>query len=270
VKSQRDRHYLHRILHGVFMLLVFVGGASLAETSEEKGLAIAQESDKRDTGWGDYETAATMTLRNRHGDESIRELSIRYLEREADGDMALVIIHRPNDVKGTALLTHTHKTDPDDQWLFLPALKRVKRISSSNKSGPFMGSEFAYEDMGSQEVEKHTYTYLRDESLDGATCYVIERIPVDTKSGYTRQVAWIDHNEYRVLKVDYYDRKSSLLKTLTVDGFEQYLNKYWRAGRLNMVNHQTGKSTEMRWTNTEFQKGFTARDFDRNSLARVK
>ncbi len=252
------------------ILAVLVGLACVAETPEEKGLAIARESERRDTGWGDYETTATMILRNSHGDESTRELRIRYLEQEDDGDKSLVVFDRPNDVKGTALVTFTHKTEPDDQWLYLPALKRVKRISSGNKSGPFMGSEFAYEDLSSQEIEKHTYTYLRDEALDGLLCFVIERVPVDPESGYTREVVWIDQDEYRIQKVDFYDRKNALLKTLTVKGYKQYLGKYWRAGELNMVNHQTGKSTELLWTNTDFGKGFTDRDFDRNSLARVK
>lgn len=249
------------------LLLAFV---CAAETPEEKGLAIATESTLRDTGWGDYETTATMVLRNRQGDESTRELRIRYLEQEGDGDKSLVVFDRPSDIKGTALLTHTHKSEADDQWLYLPALKRVKRISSSNKSGPFVGSEFAYEDLTSQEVEKHTYKYLRDEEIDGLPCFVIERVPVDPDSGYTRQVVWIDQGEYRIQKVDFYDRKDALLKTLSVKGYQLYLDKYWRAGELNMVNHQTGKSTQMLWTNTQFRRGFTSRDFDQSSLASVK
>ncbi len=258
-----------RFLAGI-LVAALVSVAGWAETAEEKGLAIAREANQRDTGWGDYETTATMILRNSHGDESNRELRIRYLEGESDGDKSLVIFDLPADVKGTALLTFSHKTEPDDQWLYLPALKRVKRISSSNKSGPFMGSEFAYEDLTSQEIEKYTYKYLRDESLDGLPCFVIERVPLDPKSGYTRQVVWLDKDEYRIQKVEFYDRKDALLKTLSVGEYQQYLGKFWRAKELNMVNHQTGKSTELLWTDTEFQKGFTDRDFDQNSLANVK
>ncbi len=239
-------------------------------TLEERGLAIAVEADSRDTGFADSVADLTMTLKNRHGEQSVRYMRTSTLEVEEDGDKTLVIFDRPKDIKGTALLSFTHKTGPDDQWLFLPALKRVKRISSNNKSGPFMGSEFAYEDIASQEVEKYTYKYLKDEELDGADCFVIERDPVDPKSGYTRQVTWIDKAEYRVQKIDFYDRKEVLLKTLTFGGYQQYLERYWRADDMHMVNHQTGKSTHLAWANYAFGNGLTDRDFDRNSLKRAK
>ena len=158
----------------------------------------------------------------------------------------------------------------DDQWLYLPALKRVKKISSNNKSGPFMGSEFAFEDLSSQEVEKYTYKYLGDDVLDGINCFMLERDPVDPKSGYTVQIVWIDKEDYKPLKVDYYDRKSSLLKTLTFSNYKQYLDKYWRASEMNMVNHQTGKSTQLIWSDYKFATGLTERDFDKNSLKRAR
>jgi len=144
-------------------LLAALPALAPAETPEEKGLAIAQEAERRDLGWESSEATMEMILRNRHGQESTREMRSRSLEVADDGDKSLIIFDHPRDVRGTALLTFSHKTGDDDQWLYLPALKRVKRIASSNKSGPFMGSEFAYEDISSQEVEKYTYKYLRDE-----------------------------------------------------------------------------------------------------------
>jgi Outer membrane lipoprotein-sorting protein len=159
---------------------------------------------------------------------------------------------------------------PDDQWLFLPALKRVKRIASDNKSGPFMGSEFAYEDITSQEVEKYKYKYLKDETLDGQDCHVIERYPVDPKSGYTRQVVWIDKREFRNHRIDYFDRKDALLKTLVFRGYQQYLDRYWRSDEMHMVNHQNGKETRLIFDDYRFRPGLTERDFDRASLERAK
>jgi hypothetical protein len=241
-----------------------------AVTPEEKGLAIAVEADRRDTGFQDFTSELTMLLKNRQGDESLRYMRVRTLEVPEDGDKSLTIFDRPADVKGTALLTFSHKTGPDDQWLYLPALKRVKRIASRNKSGPFVGSEFAYEDIASQEVEKYSYRYLRDETYEGHDCFVIERDPVDKYSGYTRQVVWIDKAEYRPLKIDYYDRKNASLKTLTFDDYKQYLDQYWRAGKMFMINHQTGKSTLLSWTNYQFGKGLNEGDFNRNSLKRAK
>lgn len=241
-----------------------------AETPAEKGLAIAVEADARDKGFGDSTAGMDMVLRNRQGDESRREVRVRTLEVEGDGDKSLSIFDAPADVKGTAFLTFSHVTGLDDQWLYLPSLKRVKRISSKNKSGPFMGSEFAYEDISSDEVEKYTYLYLGDDACDGMDCFMIERRPVDPDSGYTRQEVWLDKQEYRPQQVVYYDRKNARLKTLTFHEYRQYLDKFWRAQRMEMVNHQTGKSTTLIWDEYRFRTGLTDRDFDQNSLKRAK
>ena len=252
------------------LLLILLPLSSIAETPEEKGLAIAIKADRRDRGWHDQTADLIMILKNKHGQESRRQIRTRAMEVENDGDESLNIFDEPRDIKGTALLSFSHKVKNDDQWLYLPALKRVKRIASANKSGAFMGSEFAYEDVSSQEVEKYTYKYLRDESLDGQPTFVVERYPVSKYSGYARQVAWIDQAEYRVLKVDYYDRKNAALKTLTSKGYQKYLDQYWRAHEMYMINHQTGKNTLLQWSKFKFNTGLTSRDFDKNSLKRVR
>ncbi len=253
------------------ILLWCLSAQVAAETYEEKGLHIYTEADNRDSGFKDFTADMEMVLKNRHGQKSTRLIRVRTLEVENDGDKSLTIFDSPRDVKGTAFLNYTHKKDDDDQWLYLPALKRVKRISSRNKSGSFMGSEFAYEDISSQEIEKYTYRWLKDETLDGRECFVVERYPVDTKNtGYTRQVAWIDKDEYRQRKVEYYDRKESHLKTLQFFEYNRYLDRFWRAGKMVMVNHQSGKSTDLSWKNYKFQAGLKARDFSKNSLKRAR
>lgn len=245
--------------------------SATADSPEEKGLAIASAADSRNDGYGDFGADMIMILKNRHGQESVREMRVRTLEVKGDGDKSLSIFDTPRDIKGTAFLNFTHKAGDDDQWLYLPALKRVKRISSSNKSGSFMGSEFAYEDIGSQEVEKYTYRWIRDETYGDNECFVVEFYPVESKnSGYTRMVNWIDKEEYRTWKVQYYDRKGALLKTLIQSDYRVYLDKYWRAHQMNMVNHQNGKSTTLTWTGYNFQTGLKDTDFNKNSLARAR
>lgn len=254
------------------MLLQFpLRAAVSAETPEARGLAIVREADRRDVGFGDFTANMLMTLRNKHGQESIRKIRIKVLEVAGDGDKSLTIFDNPRDVKGTAFLNYTHKVRDDDQWLFLPALKRVKRISSKNKSGSFMGSEFSYEDFSGQEVEKYTYKWLRDEQFEGRECFVVEYLPVDKKnSGYTRQIVWIDKSEYRTWKVEFYDRKNSHLKTLTVSNYQKYLNKYWRESELTMVNFQNGKTTRIEFSDYKFAQGLKERDFTKNALKRIK
>ena len=240
------------------------------DPSEEKGLRIALEADSRDSGFGNNVVDLKMTLRNRHGEESIRYITSKTLEVKDDGDKFLAIFSEPKDIRGTVVLTHSHKTGSDDQWIYLPALKRVKRIASNNKSGPFMGSEFAYEDISSQEVEKYTYKYLRDDTVGGIEYFVVERYPVDKKSGYSKQIVWIDKSEYRNKKIEFYDRKGDLQKTLTYNNYKQYLGKFWRAEEMFMENHQTGKSTLLSWEEYKFQTDLSERDFNRHSLKRVK
>lgn len=254
----------------LLLLSILYSHNAAAETPEERGLSIAVEMDKRDTGWSDQRANMQMILRNRQGEESTREIRSKTLEVDGDGDKSLTIFDAPKDVKGTAFLSFTHALDPDDQWLYLPALKRVKRISSRNKSGPFMGSEFAYEDLTSQEVEKYNYKYLRDESVDGKDTFVVERYPEYEYSGYTRSIVWVDKEIWRPIRIEFYDRKNALLKTLTFRDYKPYLDRYWRPDEMFMDNHQTGKSTLLVWSDYEFRTGLTDRDFDRNSLKRAR
>ncbi len=258
----------------VFLLCIFfvvLCGISWAETPEEKGLAIVQEADRRDQGFGDMVAEMVMILRNKNGQESRREMTNKVLEVQDDGDKSLSLFHTPRDIQRTALLTYSHKIGDDQQWLYLPALKRVKRINSRNKSGSFMGSEFSYEDISSQEVEEYTYKYLRDEGIDGYACTVSEYYPVDAENtGYSRQVIWRDKDEYRIRKVEFYDRKNSLLKTLIIKKYQQYDGQYWRAGEMDMVNQQSGKSTTLLYSKYRFQTGLTDSDFNKNSLKRAR
>ncbi|NOR69018.1 MAG: outer membrane lipoprotein-sorting protein [Methylomarinum sp.] len=254
----------------IFAFLTLFGGQVLALTAEEQGLQIIQEVDRRDTGFGDSQSDMKMVLRNRNGDESIRILAMKTLEVIGDGDKSLSVFSNPRDIKGTAFLSFTHALEPDEQWLYLPALKRVKRISSSNKSGPYLGSEYAFEDLTSFEVKKYSYKYLKDELFNEKDCFVIELYPQYKHSGYTRQVVWIEKERYIPLKTEYYDRKNSLLKTLENKSYKQYLGQYWRADEMLMTNHQNGKSTILLWENYKFGNGFTERNFDRNSLKRSR
>ena len=237
---------------------------------EQNGEDIAREAERRYAGWGSMTATLDMVLRNRQGEESQRSLRSRLLEVVDDGDKLMIIFDRPRDVRGTAFLTHTHRSGPDDQWLFLPALERVKRISSNNKSGPFMGSEFSYEDLASQEVDKFTYSFIRDDIFRDRATFVVERTPIDANSGYTKQLVWYDQEEYRVEKIDFFDRKDALLKSLVYSSYRQHLDRYWRPDEMLMENHQTGKSTTLLWSDYVFQADLTDRDFEQLSLRRVR
>tara|TARA_R110002096_G_scaffold322635_1_gene516678 strand:+ start:192 stop:1004 length:813 start_codon:yes stop_codon:yes gene_type:complete len=241
------------------------------EDPEKKGYEIAARSDRTDRGFADSTVKLNMVLRNAAGKESSRSLEIRTFEIQDEniGDRSLVVFDSPRDIKGTALLSHAQILDPDDQWLFLPALKRVKRISSTNKSGPFVGSEFAFEDFTATELNKYHYKWLRSEACGEMTCDVIERYPRYENSGYTKQIAWIDQSVYQVRQLDFYDRKDSLLKTLELKDYREYEDGIWRSHKFIMKNLQTDKSTELIYSDYQFKTGLTENDFVKGILKRV-
>ena len=254
----------------ILSILIFLSISLAAETAEEKGLAIFKEAKERTKGFEDFQNKSIMTLKDRNGNISKRFMRSKTLEMKDDGDKNLIIFDEPKDVKGTALLTFTHRKEEDDQWLYLPALKRVKRISSSNKSGPFMGSEFAYEDITSEEVEKYTYKYIRDEKYDSLDCFVVERYPVDKRSGYSKQIVWLDKKDYNPRKTMYFDPKGQLLKVLELKDYKIYIGKIWKPSLLHMVNKINGKESILEFSEYEFRTKLTERDFDKNSLKRAR
>ncbi len=257
-------------------ILLFALSFSLFTHAEndlgKKGYDIAARSDRTDRGFSDSTVELSMVLRNAAGKESSRTLEIKTFEVQDEniGDRSLVVFDSPRDIKGTALLSHAQILDPDDQWLFLPALKRVKRISSTNKSGPFVGSEFAFEDFTATELNKYSYKWLRTEACGDMTCDVVERYPQYENSGYTKQIAWIDQSVYQLRQLDFYDRKDSLLKTLTLEDYREYNDGIWRAHIFSMKNHQTEKSTELIYSDYQFKSGLTENDFVKGILKRVK
>ena len=237
---------------------------------EARGKAVAEEAYRRDRGFGDEEATLTMVLSDARGRERSRQMRFRTLERENDGDWMIAVFDDPADVRGTASLTHSKALEPDDQWLYLPATNRVRRIASNNKSTPFMGSEFSFEDLSDQQVEKYRYKYLREEPCGELRCHVVEQYPAYEHSGYKRLVQWYDTAEYRSLRVDYHDRRDRLLKTLTMTDYQQFLDRYWRPMRLEMVNHQTEHRTMLTYGDYRFRVGFTERDFDVNALRSIR
>ena len=253
-----------------FFTLIFIPYQILAQTPEEKGLEIAQKTTEKDKGFNDFTADMKMILISQHGDKITRKMRGRFLEVQNDGDKSLLIFDNPRDVKGTAMLTHSHKNESDEQWLYLPALHRIKRISSSGKAGAFMASEFTYEDLTSQEVEKFHFKWLRDEEYEGKMCHVIERIPTDPESGYTKEIVWVDVAKLRTWKIDFYDRKHTKLKTLTSSKFKQHKKKYWRAEISLMENHQNKKKTKLVWKNYKFKTGLKSKDFEKNIMKRLR
>ena len=261
----------NNLIRFVFILcLIIPAQSTFAQSAAEKGRQIAVAAYEADKGFGNFTADLTMILRDKLGRENKRSLRIQLLEVLNDGDKVLLIFDNPRDVKGTAFLTHSHRNKPNDQWLYLPALKRVKRISSSKQSGSFMGSEFSYNDLNNPEIDKYKYTWIEDKACGNLVCTVTEWVPVEKDSGYSRQLVWHDKDELRIWKIEYFDRRNSHIKTLIYEDYNEHLGEYWRANKLLMKNHLTGKSTDLIWSNFKFRTNLNENDFSEAGLRRVR
>lgn len=240
----------------------------IAEQMDTMGEAITREQKKRDSGWGDTQARMLMILEDDDGNKREREILVKTLEVPGDGSKSLSIFESPRDVRNTALLTETHINSPDNQWLYLPKLKRVKRISMLNKTSAFMGSQFSYEDMTSFEVEKYDIRYVRDENLNNVPCYVVEMIPRDERSGYSRLIAYVEKKRFVAHRMDYYDPQNALIKSMQLLDYKLFADRFWRATRLVMSSKTSSQSTTIIWQDYRFNTGLSENDFTTQALKR--
>lgn len=251
------------------LLALLLPLAAAAQTPEEKGLAIARDAEARGANFGDLSAEAEMVIANGRGGEARRGLKITLLDLPGPASKSLTVVVAPKDVKGTALLTHAAEKG-DEQWLYLPAVARTKRIASTGRSGPFMGSEFSFDDFSAQVPERYSFKWLRSEPCPAPeqklACDVVERIPKATGGGYARQEVWLDQVHRRLQKADYFDAGNRLIKSLSVNGYTLYSGKFWRAKELVMTNARSGASTRLVWSNIRFGSGLGEADFEVSRL----
>jgi len=257
--------YFLIVLESIFLSNTF------SSTLEQKGLEIARRMEKANESYIGELSITKMILIDAYGNKIVRNLRGKSLEVKGDGDKSLSIFMNPQDVKGTKMLTWSHKHKDNDQWLYLPALRRVKRISSRNKSASFMGSEFTYEDLGSQEIEKYKFKFVKLDTLKnfpGINFEVIEKIPKN-KSGYSKQRLWVHPKYHSPVKVEYYDRKKELLKIAQMTNFNSFNvngKNFWRSGKIHMKNVQTRKESIFEWVKRKLGVKLKSADFDKQSL----
>lgn len=265
-----------------FVILLVSSTQSNAESVQEKGRALAEQVDRQDIGYQDAVARITMTLTTRSGKSTVRKLELKMIEAKNNGDKSLITFDFPADIRGTALLTHPNFDGDDNQWLYLPYINRTKRISSRNKSGAFVGSEFSFEDLSDKSVDDFSYEYLGEQECElslfdqetqlnktvTSECEKFISFPKDKYSGYSKQILLVDRKEFRILRTDYYDNKDELFKQMHAKNFKLYDEKYWRPDIIRMVNLKTGNETSLEYEYLSFGNQLTAEEFNRGSLER--
>jgi len=166
-----------------------------------------------------------------------RTLRIEYLEGKDGLDRTLIRFSYPRRMKGTGLLTHEQKARSDDQWLYLPSLRRVRRIAIDARTERFVQSDFTYEDLQPEDLDDNTYKLLRTESVDGRPCHIVEARP-KSGGGYTRREIAVDAERWLPLRTLYFRPEGTLVKTQLATAIRQHAGRFWRPDRVEMIDHE--------------------------------
>ena len=242
------------------LLLVATSSAGFAETPEEKGRAIAARAESLTDNYRDYTASGEMIL-IAGGGSAQRKFDFK-ARKISGGNQNILVFSWPGDIRDTGLLTIGVTSGNDNQWLYLPAARRVKRISSSSNSGSFVGSEFAYEDMVDQDLDDYSYRWISHEGC----CDVVEAYP-KFASGYAKQTVRFDSSSGLPVQIDYDPKRGSAQKTLTISGYRNY-GGVWRPSLLRMKNRANGRSTDLKWSNYHFNAGLSEGEFTTRALER--
>lgn len=254
-------------------LSIFIGVGLLTVSlvvpaNSNKGFEVAEERQRRDFGFDNYVVSGEMMLEGPGGFTSERKFKMYTVEIPDDGDKRLVNFMEPRDLAGMVSLTYSHGLKPDDQWIYLPALRRTKRLAARDKSGSFAGSELSFEDIGTWEVKKYTYKYIKDDVLDGKPTFVVENTPAYPYSSYKMIKEWVDQEIYHPLRVLYHDTNGRPLKEMRFYDYKQFAGKYWRPMKMVMTNLKTGAVSTIVWSDYQFGTDITIADVNPNSLRR--
>ncbi|MBN2602066.1 MAG: outer membrane lipoprotein-sorting protein [Candidatus Marinimicrobia bacterium] len=213
-----------------------------------------------------------MTLINDKGKTRERELT-RYI-KSFDGaggidTKTLIIFDYPADIRGTGLLlwTYTDAAKDDDRWLYLPALKKVRRIAGESKNDYFMGTDFTYDDMGARNIDDDNHTLLGKETIDGIECYKVESVPVNKNDLYSKKITWIIPEKWVFMKVEFYDKSGVLQKVLTTSDIRE-IDGIWLPHVLFMNNFSKTHQTKIEVHEVKFDSKMDDQIFTQTILQR--
>jgi outer membrane lipoprotein-sorting protein len=243
---------------------------SFSETPQEKGLAIVRQVEVQNSGWEDEVMSLSMDITDSDGQKDSLYIRWRVLEGDKEGELALAIVRMPTELKGSIILSQTNVSQGDSYWLYDKKTKKLDKVSSNNISASFLGSDFAYEDLTSQEIGKYTHTFLREDVLDGRRCAVIEKVPSYHYSAYSKLDVWIDILHYIPVRIDYYALDGELLKTLSFSKYEKYRHTFWRSKIQLMEHKKSGRKTQVQWGNRSFANQVSADQFLPQHLNRLR
>ena len=251
---------MRRVLTLIFMLLtvaVLLSSASASAQEKPSAEAIVQRAHRVSYYSGnDMRARVLMRLISRGGGERIREMIMLRLDRADGGEQKYFLYFlQPGDVRDMTFMVWKHPRRDDERWLFIPAIKLVRRIAANDKRSSFVGSDFSYEDVSGREVEEDVHSFVREETRNGRPVFVIRSVPKDEKSSdFGYRLAWIDKENSVLWQEEYYDKRSQLYRVFTADEVKQ-VEGQWTAVKRTMENVQNGHRTEVTFVEVDYDLG---------------
>jgi outer membrane lipoprotein-sorting protein len=240
--------------------------AAFSVSAQLTGREIVDKAYNLPTG-DDQTSVLTMTLINKSGQTRVRKIQ-QYTKDFGDTEKSIMFFKTPADVKNTSFMNWSYDSDKaDDQWIYLPALKKVKRISSDSKSDYFMGSDFTYDDLGDRKLDADTHKLLREETVDGVECYVVESVSKDEDYMYSKTVTWIRKNNFVGMKKEFYDEDEELLKILSIKDLKE-IDGIWVITHSEMENVQKNHKTTMELSDIKINTGVPSSKFSERMMTR--
>ena len=240
--------------------------AGFSANAQMTGREIVEKAYNLPTG-EDQTSTLTMTLVNKSGQTRVRKIK-QYMKDFGDVEKSIMFFQTPADIKNTSFMNWTYDSDKsDDQWIYLPALKKVKRISSDSKSDYFMGSDFTYDDLGDRKLDADVHKLLREETIDGHACYVVESTTKDEDYMYSKTITWVRKDNFVGMKKEFYDEDGDLLKILTIKKVEK-ISGFWVITHSEMKNLQNNHKTIIKLSDVEIDTGVSASKFTDRMMMR--
>ncbi len=255
-------------------LLTFIAFITLslsAFTQELTGYEIARRADAVEEGKTSAATA-TMTLVNKKGAKRIRQVTMKTKDY-GDNKKTLIVFTQPKDVSGVSYLMYEYPDDSagnkkdSDNWLYMPAMKKVRRISGSTRQDDFMGTDFTYEDMGERGLSKDTFNLLGSEKINGNDCWKVECVAKNSSEKNPRRIIWFRKDSYVMEKAEFYDRKNKLQRQLTCSDIKQ-IDGIWTTGKMYIKNLQTGHSTSLEMQDVHYNQEISDNIFTVSAIER--
>jgi hydrophobe/amphiphile efflux-3 (HAE3) family protein len=245
IRTIKGKKVVRRVAMGIVMALLL----SISASAQDARVIIKRSLDVVKVS--SFESVSTLTITDSKGNQRIRKSSMASMSLDDGTEKRIIKFVSPAAVRGTGILIFDYPEKSDDMWIYLPALRKTRRIVSKEKSKSFMGSEFSNANMTAPGLDDFTYTLLGKEEYQGKMCYMVESRPVNSdledEYGYRKSVSWVDENTYLVYQIHYADYDGELFKTITNSDFQELdkeKGRYMVTG-MKAINHQNKRSSEI-------------------------